>query len=562
VTGNKTSRFLFDPDKPNPGPRYLGADNLARDKYKRPEKLLKDPDAIVIGSGIGGLGIASILAQKRNAKVLVLEANSVPGGCMHCHEIDGYEFNSGVDSIGDMDPTIGRGIYRPTVDYITGDQLQWAKMPDVHEVCSFGEQTFDWFSSPEKNIEWVKRLFPGEGDIDAYYDLEAKIEWSAWAFAVTCLLPNWMPESTREGFYGTFGGKWRNLMLQTTADVFRDQLGFSDRLAAIFSYMYGNHGRTPQHAPFAFHAVNLFHYRYGAYYPVGGPGQIIECIVPIVAKAGGQVAVDCPVDEIIIDGGVAKGVRLEDGTEIRAPLVISDASAYVTFMDLMDRQISTDHGYAQRFETVRPSPAHLYLLLGYDEAIDLPKQIFWHMPEYDGIDAYDLDAADNLYKDEARFDGMGGYLLSPSSRDPVYAERYPDRSTVIVLAEAPHAWVDEYKEDPEFKKQLDEGVTEHLTKIVHRHMPQLKEKTPTLVRAGLPIGCNPRAWQGSSYGLAPTKERFTRDAHWLRPKTTIKNLYMTGQDAFTMGFCGSMLGSRMCYSAITGNWLHMLKKRP
>ena len=43
------------------------------------------------------------------------------------------------------------------------------------------------------------------------------------------------------------------------------------------------------------------------------------------------------------------------------------------------------------------------------------------------------DNADILYKKELRFEGMGGYVLSPSARDPIYEERYPDKTTVIAL---------------------------------------------------------------------------------------------------------------------------------
>ena len=78
----KTDAELFyTPGRPNPGPPYLTETRTAKSKYKKPAKLLEKPDAIVIGSGIGGLGIASILAQRRNYRVLLLEAAPTPGGC-------------------------------------------------------------------------------------------------------------------------------------------------------------------------------------------------------------------------------------------------------------------------------------------------------------------------------------------------------------------------------------------------------------------------------------------------------------------------------------------------
>lgn len=553
------AELFFQPGQAHGGPPLNTFESPSKSKYQKPTNYLENPDAIVIGSGIGGLGIASTLAQKRGMKVLLLEANSVPGGCTHVHELDGFEFPSGIDSIGDMDPRLGRGLYRPAIDFITGGKLQWAKMPDVHETACFGEDVYKWYSTPEQNIEWVERLFPNEGNVRAYYDLEEKIEWWAWSWAVTKLFPEGMPVGMRELFYKTAGGAWRSYMQRKVNEVFRGELGFSERLSSVFSYMYGNHGRTPEHAPFAFHAVNLFHYRNGAYYPVGGPSQIAECVRPILEQHGGQLATHSPVHRILVENDKAIGVKLEDGTEIRSKLVISDASAYTTFCELLDDDVSKRHGYKQRFDEIGPSPSHVYLLLGYDEDLDLPKEIVWHMPSYEGVSRWDLSTQDDLYKNHMKLQGMGGYLLSPSAREPLHRQRYPGKSTVVVLAEGIPAWVKRAKEDGTFKAEFSKSIEENLLKIAHRHMPALKGKTPRLVRSGLPMGCNVRAWHGCSLGLEPSGDRFVKHTHWLRPKTTISNLWLTGQDAFSAGFAGSMVASRLTYSAITNDWLFMLK---
>jgi all-trans-retinol 13,14-reductase len=353
-------------------------------------------------------------------------------------------------------------------------------------------------------------------------------------------------------------GAWRKYMGRSVLQVLRKELGFSERLAAVFCYMYGNHGRIPDIAPFAFHAVNLFHYRTGAYYPVGGPGQIAECIIPVIEAAGGQVAVDSPVKQILVKDNRVIGVELEDGEKVFCKLVISAASAPTTFLELLDREVAAKHGYSQKFDEIGPSPSHVYLMLGYDEAIDLPKKIVWEMPTYEGVSRYDLAKADALYKGKGELKGMGGYLLSPSARDPIHAERYPNTSTVVVLAEGIPDWVARAKKDPAFRDEFSAGLAENLMKIVDRHMPELKGKTPKLRLSGVPMGCNPRAWHGSSLGLEPSADRFLKHTHWLRPRTTIEGLWMTGQDIFSPGFCGSMLSSRVTYAAMTGNWLSML----
>jgi all-trans-retinol 13,14-reductase len=425
-------------------------------------------------------------------------------------------------------------------------------------VCAFGDDVYRWHSSAEQNIEWVERDFSGEGDVRRYYDLEEDIEWWAWSWGLSKLLPEWVPESVRESVYAATGGKWRHYMGRTTDEVFRGELGFSERLTAVYSYMYGNHGRTPREAPFAFHAANLYHYRNGAYYPVGGPGQIAECIVPIIEEHGGQLAVSSPVEKILIEGDRAVGVELADGQVVKSKRVISDASAWTTWTQLVEPEVSVRLGYARQLEEIKPSPAHLYLFLGYDEELALPPEIIWHMPEYEGVARYDLSRLDEVYKQEMRFEGMGGYLLAPSARDPVYRQRYPGKSTVIALAEAPPQWVERSRLDPKFDAEFRHAVRENLMKIVLRHMPQLKGKTPAYVRSGVPMGCNPRAWHGCSLGLEPSGDRFVKHSHWLRHQTRVNGLWLTGQDAFSPGFAGSMASARLCYSAMTGDWLYML----
>jgi phytoene dehydrogenase-like protein len=301
--------------------------------------------------------------------------------------------------------------------------------------------------------------------------------------------------------------------------------------------------------PFGVHAITMYHYRHGAYYPVGGPAQVVECIVPIVQGAGGQVAVRSGVAKILVEGGKVAGVKLESGEEIRCPLVVSDASAYTTFNDLLD---------ADLLKEVNPSPAHIHLMLGYDEVLDLPKHIVWAMPSTDAASKYDIDGADAVYKSQVRFDAAGAYLLSPSARDPVYQQRYPGKSTVIALAEAPMEWVARARADKNFWHELEGKAAEGLMRVVERHFPAVRGKVPKVKVVKLPAGCNPRAWGGCSYGIEGSGPRFVELTHRLRHKTTIPGLYLTGQDAMAPGFAGSVVSARVAYSAITGDILFML----
>ena len=56
--------------------------------------------------------------------------------------------------------------------------------------------------------------------------------------------------------------------------------------------------------------------------------------------------------------------------------------------------------------------------------------------------------------------------------------------------------------------------------------------------------------KGAMYGLAATPARFQE--RWLRPQTSIRNLYLTGTDICTPGVAGALVGSWLTASAIMG----------
>src|SRR5579863_6786868 len=93
-------------------------------------------DAIVIGSGIGGLTTAALLSKHAGKKVLVLERHYTAGGYTHSFNRPGYAWDVGVHYIGEaQDP---RSPVRAVFDHLTDGQLQWQPMSDVYDRAVFG----------------------------------------------------------------------------------------------------------------------------------------------------------------------------------------------------------------------------------------------------------------------------------------------------------------------------------------------------------------------------------------------------------------------------------------
>jgi all-trans-retinol 13,14-reductase len=88
-----------------------------------------------------------------------------------------------------------------------------------------------------------------------------------------------------------------------------------------------------------------------------------------------------------------------------------------------------------------------------------------------------------------------------------------------------------------------------LLNILYKHVPEVRGKvdyaelsTPLTTRD---LANYPR---GELYGLAHTPERFQQK--WLRPKTSVKNLYLTGQDIISAGVTGALFAGVLTTSAI------------
>ena len=93
----------------------------------RPSRLNGPYDALIIGSGIGGLTTAALLSEL-GWRVAVLEQHYTAGGATHSYERNGYEWDVGVHYIGDMG---GATMSRRLMDFLTQGKVAWAPM-DAH----------------------------------------------------------------------------------------------------------------------------------------------------------------------------------------------------------------------------------------------------------------------------------------------------------------------------------------------------------------------------------------------------------------------------------------------
>lgn len=513
--------------------------------YKQHPGLAEHWDAIVVGSGIGGLSVAATLAKLAGKRVLVLERHYTAGGFTHTFRRPGYEWDVGVHYIGDVsDP---RGSARRIFDFITDGELEWADMGEVYDRIILGENSYDFVKGRENFRAQLHEYFPSDKDaINRYLKKVLATAGKAKLFFAEKAMPPFV--ST------LFGGMMRRPALKhglrTTRDVL-EEITRNQELIGVLTGQFGDYGLVPAESSFFIHALVANHYLRGAAYPIGGAARIAETILPVIESTGGEVVTNAEVAQITIEKGQAVGVTLLDGRELRAPTVISDAGAANTFAKLVPRQEAQAAGFSAKVDSVGTSIAHFSLYIGLEgttEDLGLEKTNLWVYRDH--------KHEENFKRFEADINAPLPvvYLSFPSAKDPDFERRYPGHSTIEAVTLGPYepfrAW-----ENTSWKKrgseydELKASLSQRLLDMMYKHAPATRGRveiaelsTPLTTRE---FTAHPR---GGIYGLRHTTHRFGQ--RWLRPRTPIEGLYLTGADVASAGVVGALMGGMLCSSAV------------
>ncbi|HMD50799.1 MAG TPA: NAD(P)/FAD-dependent oxidoreductase, partial [Bryobacteraceae bacterium] len=505
-------------------------------------------DAIVIGSGMGGLTAASLLARQAGKRVLILERHYTAGGFTHTFHRPGYEWDVGVHYIGQVnDPA---SPLRAVFDHLTDGHLQWSAMPDVYDRFILGSREYEFVSGTERFRERLKEYFPKEGPaIDGYFRAVRSCVRSSGLYFAAKAVPGPIERIAgplmRAPFLRHAG--------RTTADTLAG-LGCSRELAGVLTGQWGDYGLPPGRSSFGAHAIVAEHYFNGAAYPIGGAGAILESMLPAIEAAGGMLLVSASVKEVLLDQqGRAAGVRMQDGREFRAATVISDAGAANTYRRLLPLSARETRDPIEKIERIPPSMAHISLYVGLKstaEELGIFPGNLWICPGPE----HDANVSRSEASQEAPFPAV--FISFPSAKDPSFADRYPGRSTIEVVAPAPFSWFAKWAETRWKHRgsdydELKAGLAARLQDQLETAVPQVRGKIDT---AELSTPLSTRSFtnheQGQIYGLAHVPERFRLNC--LGPRTAVRGLYLTGADVTMAGVSGAMMGGVVSASAILG----------
>ena len=494
-------------------------------------------DAIVIGSGIGALTTAGLLAGVAGAHVLVLEKHCTPGGLTHSFRRMGASWDVGLHYVGDMHPGSRP---RQLFDYLTGGALTWNRMPSGYDRFVLPGHGLDVTipSILEEYQRLLISLFPHEKRAIRRYRADVQRAYFYMSLGyVREMVPERVAPAVRLA-QRALAGHALELTQHYMERRFRDPA-----LRALLTTHWGDYGVEPTRSAFVAHAMIVCHYMDGAWFPRGGSGQIARMIEERIRATGGEIRLCQDVDDILIDNGRAVGVRVTDRRSVpvsyeeRAPIVISGVGARETYTRLLPTTGPVGALTARVREHVARlghggSAATVYLTLDHYPA-DVDGSNVW-VNTSQGPD--DLE---QMTEDLCQGHPQSAFISFPGIKA---GDRHA--TAEIVSFAQPEAFDRWSGTRPGMRGEDYERMTSAMARglidLADTAIPGLKDAVRSVeVATPLTIEHFTSHEGGCFYGLPLTPERFATGLAC--PSTPIDGLYMTGQDAGMPGIVGAAM---------------------
>jgi phytoene desaturase len=462
------------------------------------------PHAVVIGSGFGGLA-AAIRLGARGYRVTVLERLDAPGGRAFVHRQDGFTFDAGPTIV--TAPFLFEDLWRLCGRELADDVDLRAVDPFYRLVFDDGETITCHADSAAMEAE-IARVSPG--DVAGYRRFMARSgaicrlgfeQLGHVPFMSVGDLLRHAPDLLKLGGHLSVHGL-----------VSRYVKNPKVRVALSFHPLFV--GGNPFDTTAVYCLIAHLERRWGVHFAMGGTGALVNGLVKLIKGQGGAIRYHADVAEILVEAGVAKGVRLSSGETIAADIVVSNADAAYTYRNLvpaaarkrwtdrkLDRAKYSMSLFVWYFGTRRryPDVEHHTILLG---------------PRYKGL-------IGDIFNGKSLAEDMSLYLHRPTATDPSLAP--PGCDAFYVLSPVPHldADIDWATQAEPYRQAIERRLSETV-------LPGLQHEIATsLVATPQDFHDRYRSIKGAAFSLAPT----LLQSAWFRPNNRsedVEGLYLVG----------------------------------
>jgi len=492
----------------------------------------KNYDVVIIGSGLGGLVSANILAREGKS-VCVLEKNNQYGGALQIFVRDKSIFDTGIHYIGGLDK--GQNLYQYFNYLGIMDDLKLKKLDeDKYDVITFDDDETE-YPHAQGYENFAKKL------IEQFPDEEVAIHKYCDKLIDTC---NKFPlYNLRVG-----SAYYENTdLLSLKISDFINSITKNEKLKAVLvgsNFLYaGIEDKTPLYV----HALSVNSYIKSSYRCINGGSQIAKLLIRRLKEFGGEAYKYKEVAKFGFEEKNLTSVITKDGTEIRANLFISNIEPKETIRMLGENRLRKS--YSRRIESIESiiSAFSIYMVFK-PKTFKYINHNYYHIKDYK-----------NIWKvqDYTPENWPLGYMVSMSVKSNT--QEWADNMTAITYMNYDEVlqWENTFNTVAE-KSDRSQNYEDFKNEKIEKMLSELENKFPNIracihsVYASTPlsyrdyIGVN----RGSMYGYVKDADNPMKS--FLSPKTKLKNLFFTGQSLNMHGVLGVTISAVLTCSEILG----------
>ncbi len=350
-------------------------------------------DAIIIGTGIGGVAVGALLAHE-GLKILIVDKNMRIGGRCTSYEKDGFIVDLGMHNfcLADKGPLgeICRQVEMP-------EAIEWISVVGK-ALLQFGDNVGKYSRKglielvPSDEMEKLSKLFAQIGQLT-----KQEID-DLWYVPVA----EWVNRFTKNPI--------SHMIIEN-----------------FVSQMFCVPSNVASTAEFINNSIDL--YMKASAYPKGGNIAIPKAYRSAIEKYGGEVRLNTEVNEVIVENNTAVGIRLKDGSDLRAPVIISNADIKATVLSLVGEE-HFPQDYIQKIKALTYSVAALTLKVTLSEKITEDYMVFYIPDEFHPTFYVSADMEDKKIPK-----WVGAVSCCPSILDPSLVP--PGKQLISFIACAP-----------------------------------------------------------------------------------------------------------------------------
>jgi len=512
---------------------------------KAADKASNDFDAVIIGSGLGGLSCAAAFARQ-GFRPLVIEQHDKPGGYATAFtRPGGFVFDVSLHS---TSAGLRNGVYNIIPGFPEITDVEFVELPYLYRAIYPNHD----FRVPQKNLaaylDFLTAQFPEEKDgIKGLYDDMAGVARDIAKFSAA------RGNVNMSRFPADFPLLFK-YATHTWGEVLEERIK-DPKLQAIASAMWEYYGLPPSKLAAVYYAMPSIGYLTdGGYYPRGRSQSISNAMVRLIEARGGKVLLNTRVERILTKDGAATGVHTSDGHDYSGRAVVSNANAYDTFHKLMEpEEVPAD--YRSRMDGYTSSLSTFLVFLGLKK--DLVKETGLKDAEIFCKTSYDPE---NDYNGQLLADvhNTGFGMMVYDNVYPGYSPAGKNTLSVMTLQGFDH-WkpfeVDYWRDRKNAYRAEKERIANALIQAAEKTVLPGLSKAIEIKEIGTPL-TNVRYtgnYRGAIYGWDQTLNN--SGIRRLPHKTPIRNLYLSGAWTSPGGGYAAVIPSGLeCFGEIMKSW--------